>query len=95
MTVNLPNLKKTQQGRGNCIRHGPQRQMGGRQCHAQGTAGRFTCQHHHHQRVPAMLNYTAGTDAMQAACAAAEIRTIVTSRAFVEQAKLTEKLAVN
>ncbi len=45
------------------------------------------------QRVPAMLNYTAGTDAMQAACAAAEIRTIVTSRAFVEQAKLTEKLA--
>lgn len=45
------------------------------------------------RRVPAMLNYTAGTDAMQAACAAAEIRTIVSSRAFVEQAKLTEKLA--
>ena len=30
---------------------------------------------------------------MQAACTAAEIRTIVTSRAFVEQAKLADKLA--
>ncbi len=45
------------------------------------------------QRVPAMLNYSAGTDAMQAACTAAEIRTVVTSRAFVEQAKLGDKLA--
>lgn len=44
-------------------------------------------------RVPAMLNYTAGVDAMQAACTAAEVRTIVTSRAFVEQAKLSDKLA--
>lgn len=45
-------------------------------------------------RVPAMLNYTAGADAMQAACTAAEIRTIVTSRAFVEQAKLADKLVL-
>ena len=45
------------------------------------------------RRVPAMLNYSAGTDAMQAACDAAEVRTVITSRAFVEQAKLTDKLA--
>ncbi len=45
------------------------------------------------KRIPAMLNYSAGTEAMQAACDAAEIRTVVTSRAFVEQAKLTDKLA--
>ena len=45
------------------------------------------------RRVPAMLNYTAGLDSMQAACAAAELRIILTSRAFVEQAKLADKLA--
>ena len=45
------------------------------------------------KRVPAMLNYSAGTEAMQAACEAAEIRTVITSRAFVEQAKLADKLA--
>lgn len=44
-------------------------------------------------RVPAMLNYTAGTDGMQAACTAADVKVIVTSRAFVEQAKLGDKLA--
>ncbi|PKO87324.1 MAG: bifunctional acyl-ACP--phospholipid O-acyltransferase/long-chain-fatty-acid--ACP ligase [Betaproteobacteria bacterium HGW-Betaproteobacteria-12] len=45
------------------------------------------------RRVPAMLNYTAGIDAMQAACDAAEVKVIITSRAFVEQAKLGDKLA--
>jgi len=39
-------------------------------------------------RVPAMLNYTAGLANLKAACAAAEIRTIVTARAFIEQGKL-------
>ncbi|MDR2092443.1 MAG: bifunctional acyl-ACP--phospholipid O-acyltransferase/long-chain-fatty-acid--ACP ligase [Azoarcus sp.] len=45
------------------------------------------------KRVPAMLNYTAGVDGMQTACTAARIRTLITSRAFVEQAKLADKLA--
>ncbi|BCB25937.1 hypothetical protein SKTS_08230 [Sulfurimicrobium lacus] len=42
------------------------------------------------RRVPAMLNYTAGTAGMQNACIAAGVRTIVTSRQFVEAAKLAE-----
>ena len=44
-------------------------------------------------RVPAMLNYTAGLSNIQAACTAAQVRTIVTARAFVEQAKLGELIA--
>ncbi|MDR7102613.1 acyl-[ACP]--phospholipid O-acyltransferase [Croceicoccus sp. BE223] len=39
-------------------------------------------------RVPAMLNFTAGEANLKSACATARIRTIVTARAFVEQAKL-------
>lgn len=46
-----------------------------------------------HRRTAAMLNYTAGVDGMQAACTAAQVRTIITSRTFVEQAKLGDKLA--
>ncbi len=44
-------------------------------------------------RVPAMINYKAGAGGMQDACAAAEIRTIFASRAFVEQAKLQSDVA--
>ncbi len=43
-------------------------------------------------RVPAMLNYTGGLKAMDAACRAAGIRTIVTSRRFLKQAKLADTL---
>src|SRR5215210_4396243 len=39
-------------------------------------------------RVPAMINFTAGAANILAACKAAEIATIVTSRGFVEKAKL-------
>ena len=39
-------------------------------------------------RVPAMINFTAGAANILAACTAAEIATIVTSRGFVEKAKL-------
>jgi len=40
------------------------------------------------QRVPALLNYTAGLEGIRAACVAAGIRTIVASRTFIEKAKL-------
>jgi len=44
-------------------------------------------------RVPAMLNYTAGLANLSAACTAAEVKTIVTARAFVTQAKLQDVIA--
>src|SRR5437764_11817283 len=47
-------------------------------------------------RVPAMLNHTAGIDGVLSACRTAELRRVVTSRRFVELAKLTglaERLA--
>ena len=44
-------------------------------------------------RVVAMLNFTAGVKNLKAACDLAEIRTIVTSRRFVEQAKLDDVVA--
>ncbi len=45
-----------------------------------------------YRRTPALLNFTAGTEGMQNACIAAKISTIVTSRAFLEQGKLVEKV---
>lgn len=39
-------------------------------------------------RVPAMLNYTAGLAALRSACETAQINTIISSKAFIEQAKL-------
>lgn len=46
-----------------------------------------------HGRVPAMLNFTAGLTNLRSACTTAEIRTVVTARAFVEQAKLGDTVA--
>jgi acyl-[acyl-carrier-protein]-phospholipid O-acyltransferase / long-chain-fatty-acid--[acyl-carrier-protein] ligase len=39
-------------------------------------------------RVPAMINFSAGAANVHSACIAAEIKTIVTSRAFLERARL-------
>lgn len=44
------------------------------------------------RRTPAMLNFTSGVDAMQNACLIAGLKTVITSRAFVEKAKLGELL---
>jgi acyl-[acyl-carrier-protein]-phospholipid O-acyltransferase/long-chain-fatty-acid--[acyl-carrier-protein] ligase len=45
-------------------------------------------------RTPAMLNFTVGSQGLQSACDAAQITTIITSKNFVEQGKLTDKIAV-
>lgn len=45
------------------------------------------------RRVPAMLNYTAGSDALRSACIAAGVKTIITSRRFVQMARLEEAIA--
>ncbi len=41
-------------------------------------------------RIPALLNYTSGTTGMQNACIAANIKTVITSRKFIETAKLED-----
>jgi acyl-[acyl-carrier-protein]-phospholipid O-acyltransferase/long-chain-fatty-acid--[acyl-carrier-protein] ligase len=45
------------------------------------------------RRVPAMLNYTAGSEAIRNACVAAHVHTIITSLQFVESAKLEPVIA--
>src|SRR5206468_3779549 len=45
-------------------------------------------------RVPAMINFTAGASNILAACKAAQIDTILSSRSFVEKGKLENLLAV-
>jgi acyl-[acyl-carrier-protein]-phospholipid O-acyltransferase/long-chain-fatty-acid--[acyl-carrier-protein] ligase len=44
-------------------------------------------------RIPAMLNYTAGTAGMQNACIAAKVGTVITSRQFLETAKLAPQVS--
>ena len=44
-------------------------------------------------RVPCMLNYTAGSEAMQSACRTAGVKTILTSRIFLSKAELIEQAA--
>lgn len=41
-------------------------------------------------RVPAMLNFSTGAKAMISACKTAEVKTVLTSRRFVEMGRLTE-----
>ena len=49
---------------------------------------------HAYGRVPAMLNYTVGAGGMVSACETAQINTVITSRRFIEVAKLTEAAAL-
>ena len=44
-------------------------------------------------RVPAMINFSAGLASVQAACRAADVRVIVSSRAFIEKGKLEKLVA--
>lgn len=44
-------------------------------------------------RVPAMLNFTAGVRNLRAACEVGSVRTVVTSRRFVDQGKLDDVIA--
>ncbi|HWR52224.1 MAG TPA: AMP-binding protein, partial [Bryobacteraceae bacterium] len=45
------------------------------------------------RRVPTMLNYSSGADAIRHACRSAGLKLVITSRAFVEKARLGETVA--
>ncbi|NNE21312.1 MAG: acyl-[ACP]--phospholipid O-acyltransferase [Rhizobiales bacterium] len=45
-------------------------------------------------RVPAMLNFSTGAVNMSAACTAAEVKTIITAHAFIEQGGLEDDIAL-
>ncbi len=47
---------------------------------------------HAHGRVPAMLNFSTGAVNMAAACASADVRSIITSRKFIELGEMEEDL---
>ncbi len=49
---------------------------------------------HAHGRIPAMLNFSTGAVNMSAACTAAEVRTIITSRKFIETAEMQDDVAL-
>ncbi|MCB1472389.1 MAG: acyl-[ACP]--phospholipid O-acyltransferase [Rhodobiaceae bacterium] len=44
-------------------------------------------------KVPAMINFTSGAANIRSACRAAQVRSVITSRAFVEQARLGDLVA--
>ena len=44
-------------------------------------------------RIPALLNYTAGSSGIKDACIAANIQTVITSKQFIKKAKLTEEIS--
>ncbi|WP_031429554.1 AMP-binding protein [Methylomicrobium agile] len=46
-----------------------------------------------HQRIPAMLNFSTGSASMISACKTAEVKTVLTSRQFIDKAKLDEEAA--
>ncbi len=45
-------------------------------------------------RIPAMLNFSTGSAAMLSACRIAEVKTVLTSRLFLEKGKLTDEAEV-
>ncbi|MBL1264506.1 AMP-binding protein [Methylomicrobium sp. RS1] len=46
-----------------------------------------------HQRIPAMLNFSTGSAGMVSACNTALVKTVLTSRQFIEKAKLDDETA--